>query len=233
MCRLISQLANMTICQRSRAANAKRKHLNTYTLKHLKTLKHILYCFLIASTMIGCTGKSEYQQLVEKELAKNIRYDSIFLGLRLGMTSKEFYDHCWDMNRKGMVTNGVNNTTVLYELPDELKSHATMDFYPDFNDGRIYNMRVTFAYTAWAPWNKQYFSDSLQYDVKQLLESWYGGEKFISVGNPEKGQVFVKVDGNRRITIKKIDDVRVKVDITDLLVAKEMKKIANTTKQVK
>jgi hypothetical protein len=168
------------------------------------------WCWLPA-----CSKQSEYQEIVRKELAKGVRQDSLFLGLQFGMTSKAFFAHCWEYNKRGIFTDGSANTTVLYQM-HELKHPASMDFYPLFKDDRIYQMPVVIRYDAWAPWNKHLFSDSLQADVLGLFEQWYG-KGFIEVNHSKKGKAFVKVDGNRRISITKDGDMRVRVIFTDLL----------------
>ena len=94
-----------------------------------------------------------------------------------------------------------------------------MDFYPRFNDGKICEMPVRFMYTAWAPWNKKLSAENLQSDVLEWYKKLYGGG-FIEVQHPKRGKAFVKVDGNRRITIFKEDDRHVWAVFTDMLVKK-------------
>ena len=168
---------------------------------------------------------SEYHQRVEEELAKGIRQDSLFLGITFGMSPKEFYAHCWDLNKQGLIHEGTQNMTVMYEVKD-LKEPATMNFYPDFYENKIYEMPVTYAYKAWAPWNKELFADSLQQDVLKLYQKQYGND-FIAVEHPEKGVAYVRVDGNRRISIFKENDTQVKVLFTDLLAERKKKEQPN------
>ena len=86
-------------------------------------------------------------------------------------------------------------------------------------------MRVGFQYNAWAPWNKAQFSDSLLPDVLKMYKKWYPeGNDFIKIVDKTKGTIYVKVDGNRRITIGRFNDMLVKVDYTDLLVEQKVKK---------
>ncbi|MBK5269422.1 MAG: hypothetical protein JJE22_00280, partial [Bacteroidia bacterium] len=76
---------------------------------------------------------------------------------------------------------------------------------------------------GWAPWNKHMYADSLLPDVLNLYKKWYsGGNSFIQIDDKEKGTIYVKVDGNRRITIGKYDDMIVKIDFTDMLVEKKI-----------
>ena len=183
----------------------------------------IILGFLISACSRN-TEYNRYKRLVKKELAKGIREDSLFLGIRFGMLSKDFYMHCWDLNKRGVITDGNNNTAVLYKLPNQLKYPVSMNFYPDFSNHKIYKMRVDFMYDSWAPWNKKLFSDSLQLDVVRLYKKWYGDRNFIKMTDSARGPLFVKVDGNRRIIIGRYDDSRVKVDYTDLTVDNDVKK---------
>ena len=167
----------------------------------------------------------QYEALLEKELSSGKRADSLFYGIYFGMTSKQFFGHCWEMNKKGLFTDGENNTAVLYRLHNnELQHPAAMNFYPKFYQDKVYKMQVTFTYDAWAPWNKHLFSDQLHQDVLNLYKRWYRqGNPFTAITDPEKGTIYVKLDGNRRITIGQYDEMRVKVDYTDVLVERQLK----------
>ena len=101
-----------------------------------------------------------------------------------------------------------------------------MDFYPDFYENEIYEMPVTYTYTAWAPWNRHLFADSLQQDVLALYQQQYG-EDFMTVEHPTYGVAYVRVDGNRRISILRQGDSEVKVLFTDLLADQERKSKEN------
>ena len=187
--------------------------------------------FIIAAVVTfaisSCTssGAEQYDKVVKKELAKGVRVDSLFLGISFGMTSKTFFGYCWELNKKGIISDGSNNTMVLYKIDSGLRFPASMNFYPDFLNNKVANMRVTFQYNAWAPWNKAQFSDSLLPDVLQLYKKWYpGGNDFIALTDKTKRTIYVKVDGNRRITIGRFDDMIVKVDYSDLLVEEKIKK---------
>lgn len=188
-----------------------------------------VYLLAIAAVATVCSCSTspiaEYDRQVKKELATGKRVDSLFMGISLGMTSKTFFGYCWEMNKKGIFSDGVNNTMVLYKIDSGLKYPATMDFYPDFHDNKIYHMRVVFQYNAWAPWNKAQYSDTLLPDVLLMFKKWYpGGNEFIKMTDKLRGTIYVKVDGNRRITLGRFDDMVVKADYTDLLVEEKLKK---------
>jgi hypothetical protein len=186
-------------------------------------LKTILILFGIAALITGCeeTGQRRYQEVVRQELAEGRRTDSLFMGIRFGMTNKEFYLHCWNLNKKGLLTDGAGNTAVLYKLRNELKYPASMNFYPEFHAGRISKIGASFKYDGWAPWNKHMIADSLKDDVLRLYQKWYsGGQPFIKIEDEKRGIIYVKVDGNRRIIIGSYDEAHVKVDYTDLFTVK-------------
>ncbi|MBC7628769.1 hypothetical protein [Ferruginibacter sp.] len=195
--------------------------MNRINKKYLIYLSAIAVIFIYSCTT---TGEEKYHKLVKQELAKGTKVDSLFLGISFGMTSKTFFGYCWELNKKGIISDGSNNTMVLYKVDSGLKYPASMNFYPDFIDNKISNMRVTFQYNAWAPWNKAQFADSLLPDLLHLYKKWYpAGNDFIALTNKERKTIYVKVDGNRRITLGKYDDMIVKVDFTDLLIEEKIK----------
>lgn len=174
----------------------------------------ILYiAFISIALFTSC--KSDYQRMLQHEMATGIRHDSLFLGLKLGMTRKDFYTICWDLNKSGQMTQGNNNVSARYFLNEGLKAPAYLDFYPTFNDDTISEMPALFVYKDWAPWNKSLSADSLLIDVHQLVDKWYG-PGFIEIKNKEKGNLWVKVDGNRRIRYFTELPNKVRMIITDM-----------------
>jgi hypothetical protein len=180
-------------------------------------LRSLTLCLMAAAALTACQPKSGYERMVERELASGERYDSLFLGLSLGMTSKAFFGACWEMNKQGLVRQGSNNTSVAYAMGDQLPYSAMMDFYPEFHEDKIVEMPVMVRYDAWSPWNRRLWSDSLQVDLVGLLEEWHG-PGFLRVEHPERGALYVKMDGNRRIAVALMDDQYVKVQYTDMSV---------------
>lgn len=182
----------------------------------------IIFILAVLGSQIACnnSASSEYKKMEERELASGVRQDSLFLGLYLGMSSKDFYDHCWKMNKQGIIREGATNTTVLYPISD-FSEQASMEFYPRFEGGKITAMPLTFAYNGWSPWNKHLFAEHLILEVKSLMEKWYG-EGFVEIENPNPigSNAWVKVDGNRRISIYYVDDSKVSADIVDLIALK-------------
>ena len=181
---------------------------------------------LFLTSLVACREKSlSYTELVAKEKASGKQVDSLFMGFYFGMSSKDFYGYCWELNKKGIIRDGNNNTMVLFKMDTGLNHPAEMNFYPDFYENRIARMRVEYHYDGWAPWNKYLYADSLLPQVLKLYERWYPeGNKFMKITNPDKGTIYVKVDGNRRITIGSFNDMIVKVDFSDLNIEDKLRK---------
>jgi hypothetical protein len=149
-------------------------------------------------------------------------YDSLFLNISFGMKRQEFFDYCWEMNRQKLFIHGPTNQNVEYRLT-EIKHPVTMRFYPSFYEDKIYEMPVTFTYEAWAPWNRQFFSDSLLVEMIGLFRKWYGDD-FQVIHHKTQGTVYAKIDGHRRINLFIKDDQFVQAVFTDLRVENELKK---------
>lgn len=178
------------------------------------SIKFIFTLIIITLILVSCKRKTPYEQLVEKELRLGNRKDTTLMGVYFGMTRKDFYAHCWKMNKQGLVKQGSKNLTVEYELTN-LKSPAKLNFFPSFKDDTIFDVSATAEYIAWAPWNKDLCADSLLLDLITKWEFEYGND-FLHVTHPEKGELYVDVDGNRRIILSTIDEKTVKILYSNL-----------------
>ena len=179
-------------------------------------MKWMVLASIAALIVGGCTPGKTYERRLKRELASGIRYDSLFMGLSFGMTQKEFYEHCWNMNKDSIIKQGSANMSVQYDLNEELEHPATMNFYPKFDSGKIVEMPVRFIYNGWAPWTKELSASNLAKDVKNWYEDIYG-KGFITVTHPMNGDAYTKIDGNRRITIYVENDLYVWARFTDML----------------
>ncbi len=194
----------------------------------MNSIKSIVWAMILGCSgclILGCEiskNKSTYEELLTSELGKEIRYDSLFLGIQFGMSQKDFYAHCWKLNKQGKIIQGPNNLSVQYTLENGLEHKTMMHFYPTFYKKKIIEMPVIFTYEAWSPWNEQLSPDSLLVDVRNLIEDWYNGGEFIEMEDKGKGKSFVKIDGNRRIGIYVKNETSVMCLMTDLLAKNEM-----------
>ena len=175
--------------------------------------------YLLPLILAGCNPSSEYEAMLRREMARTDTVRTLFFNYELGMSRQAFYDSSWALNRKGMVVHGPNNQNVQYDLPDQLPHEATMLYYPDFKNEQIYQMRILFSYKGWAPWNRHLWSDSLIFEIRKLMETWYG-DGFIAQEIPHPIMAplpeFVKIDANRKIAVHRYSDREVQVKITDL-----------------
>ena len=175
--------------------------------------------------LFSCVEQSQYTRTVNAELAKGVRYDSLFLGIHFGISQDSFYNLCFELNEQGTIKEGPHNMTAEYKIPG-LEEDIRMNFYPDYHNDKIFRMPVDFHYPKWAPWNKGYFSDKLLPEVIKILEDWYG-EGFFEVKSEDGIQLFVKVDGNRRISVRIKDEKLVRATFTDLIAEDEIQEEAN------
>src|SRR5688572_1145427 len=97
-----------------------------------------LLILFIAVTGCQQSELQRYHALVKKERESAKTVNDIFFGISLGMASKDFYMHCWEMNKQGVFTDGPANSSVMHKLNNnELKYPASMNFYPTFTKGSI------------------------------------------------------------------------------------------------
>ncbi|MEX2346648.1 MAG: hypothetical protein WD604_13590 [Balneolaceae bacterium] len=177
-------------------------------------MRHLIY-FPVALLLIftaACEQKTEYERLVQRELDSGVRHDSLFLGYYLGMERQDFLDHSWELNQQNIVTG---DAQVQYKLQD-LSGIVNMRFYPDFKNDKIYRIPVEVHFESWAIWNREFYSDSL---ITQLIDKYEEdyGPGFIHTVHPELGkESWIKVDGNRRISIYRQSDMKARIEFLDL-----------------
>ncbi len=146
----------------------------------------------------------------------------IFLGIYLGMDRKEFFDHCWKLNKDSVVVQGPGNQSVEYQIPVKEDVRIIAHFYPNFYKDRIYEMPVVYNYAPWAPWNRQYGSHVLLDKLVQHYDTTYG--KMNVLKHRTMGKVYYRIDGRRRINLFIKDDQYVQAVFTDLRVERELKR---------
>lgn len=188
-------------------------------MRYLNVIKHILHLVSL-SVILGC--QSDYTKMLNREAKEGLRKDSLILGLVMGENRADFYSRCWELNQKGLITQGPKNETVEYKLPlqegDESISTISLLFYGAFNaDNTMIGMDMSFSYTAWAPWNTTLTAQQLLPKVQDTLKSWFPGNNFITIDSGSfKSPIYVKIDGNRQIIVYAKDDKDVAVKIEDL-----------------
>ena len=181
---------------------------------NLKGFLAILVILWATSIFYGCENSSSGDRDTE--------LDSLFLGLSLGMDRQAFFDSCWRMNNRKMITQGPTNQNVEYIFDSLIDARVIMRFYPNFYKDKVYEMPVLFMYEAWAPWNKQYSADSLFKELVPVFKKWYGDD-FQVIEHKTQGTVYARIDGTRRINLFRKDDQYVQAVYTDLRMARALK----------
>jgi hypothetical protein len=167
--------------------------------------------------LTACKKESKLERTIRTEFESGVRSDSLFLGLRFGMTMQEFYNHCWDLNKQGIVKEGSRNMSVEYIFKDSLNNPITFDFYAHRdldNEGKIYQYNTSFFYSAWAL-NRRLYADKLIKMLVPILMEWYGGNEPFTIIKGGKEHLF-KIDGNRMIDLFIYDESTVVATFSDL-----------------
>ena len=172
--------------------------------------------------LLSCQPKSDYQKLVDSELSTGVVYDSLFAGLSFSMSKQEFFDYCWEMNSKGIFTNGTGSQ-VLLDVSNDFSRTTGLSFYPKYVNGEMLEMPMEFRYQDWAPWNESTKVELLIEELKVVMLEWYGGNEFMEIQSEDNAiRIWVKVDGNRQISIGRKNISTALVKITDLALSKAL-----------
>ncbi|MDH5380040.1 MAG: hypothetical protein OEW75_04260 [Cyclobacteriaceae bacterium] len=183
-------------------------------------LRNSLFVLAFLMLLAGCM-ESEYSRLVKRELNSEVRYDSLFLTFSFGDQRRNFFSKGWIQNSEGLIKQGPNNQNVEYLMGEAKKgsSQIRMLFYPRFTEeDHMYIMDLSFEYLGWFPTTDKFNSENLLPVIKDTLMNWYGGNSFIkvSLGDETEEDLWVKVDGNRQITLRIIDEQTVEGKMEDL-----------------
>jgi hypothetical protein len=176
-----------------------------------------VFLLLPFAFLLGC--RKSYKEVEQAELAKKIRYDSVFQGVYLGMPRDEFRAHCLKMNQVGKFKEGAM-AKVQFVAPVGPDSVVFL-FYPDFVNDLISEVPVLAQYKAWSPWNDELSGVVLEKKIKEFIISQIGGNSFQPIYGASDKVAWVKVDGNRRITVYRMEDDYVKIIYKDLLVQQD------------
>ena len=187
-------------------------------------LNKIIFCLLVLTPFLACEIESEYSKLLKKELKSGKSFNDLVLGLKIGQTKDDFYEICADLNKKKLITSGARNLYPEYILypKDSVENgkKIRMSFMGIFDNDRIMKgMDIRFNYYSWIAWREEYNSDNLIDEIKDTLQLWYPGNNFIEIDlklDSKNNLAYVKIDGNRQITMYKIDGRDVAVIIEDV-----------------
>ncbi|MCS4434841.1 hypothetical protein [Aquiflexum gelatinilyticum] len=188
----------------------------------------VFILFFALGLALSCKPKTEYDLVKERELTSGKIEEDLFLDIRFGMGRKEFYGTCWEHNKNGILVNGDHYLQIQYLPKVSSGKSVVMNFYPEFEEDKLFFMPMEFGYTQWFPGNEEFTNEKLIVDVVDLLESWYGDGFFEVSDKDKKISAMVKIDGNRLIRVFKKNINTIRVEILDLRV----KDITEMTKKV-
>jgi len=107
-------------------------------MKGLNYLPIILIVFSI------CCGKKETkveekQRIQDKELKSGVIIDTIFLGLKFGMTEQEYEEHCYRLRQLGKIEQ--IGKMYAYKLQGLTEEYVCF-FGPEYFEGKMYKLIV-------------------------------------------------------------------------------------------
>jgi hypothetical protein len=184
-------------------------------------ITHFLFFFglILLSTHCKNTEKKDLATIQKEELARGTRNDDLFQGLRFGMTTDEFFAHCWKKNKEKVFAQA-GNMKVDYDLTQgECHLPVKINFFPEFSQEKIYEITASCTYINTDYFNPEMKTDKLLVDIKKLMDKWYGDHFFLTP-MPSGRNGYAYVSGNRQILIKVDKENEVKVVFTDLTVMK-------------
>ena len=152
-----------------------------------------------------------YSCTQERKVVDPNTVDKIFWDFTFGMERQAFFDTCFVLNDRKLITQGTKNTSVEYKDTTNFKSLVYVNFYPKFNeDDLVESMPVRYNYFAWAPWNKELSADSLLLEVVELIKE-QEGIVFQEEKNIDGSLKLVHYNGPKTITAINEDDYYVKL----------------------
>ncbi|MGQ8338607.1 hypothetical protein ACUNWD_18770 [Sunxiuqinia sp. A32] len=165
----------------------------------------LLISVLVVVLVSSCSQKQDYESLRRTELAKGIRVDSLIYGVHLGMELKSFFDYCFNMNLQGKFKTNEKGTMLLFDLKDGFSFPVYFELFPVI-PGRseaIYSYVGTIGYKNYSHYNKEFSIEKLLKETLAYFEANYKGNDFIKVPNENAllKYKYIKIDGNRQITI--------------------------------
>lgn len=162
----------------------------------------LLGILILASS---CVQEQSYESIRKEELAKGIRVDSVIYKVHLGMRYLDYYAYCFQMNQSGQFMPNTAGDMVSLELTKGFNFPVIFEFMPSKqgNSEKIYFYWGKLTYKNFSYYNKDNSIEKLTKEAMDYFENYYKGRKFIKIPNENilLKYKFVKIDGNRQITL--------------------------------
>lgn len=167
-----------------------------------------IVCMLLLAGFLGsCKEEPSYDEVLKEELAREVRFDSVAYGVKLGMTYDDFKWRCLLQNRNGIFKPNSTGDAVQLTFTEGFAFPVHFEFFPADIKGEyepVTKYDATIRYRDYSSFNKEMSMEKLVKETTRFFENGYGGREFIPIANEKDPWVkynFVKVDGNRKITL--------------------------------
>ncbi|WP_116124575.1 hypothetical protein [Lewinella sp. IMCC34183] len=188
-------------------------------------MKLYLRVFAISAMFVAlaCTATDEtplgrYRSAVAAGQDAPLTAPATVLGIDLGMTDREYYDRCTELNRQELISVGRGGNESQFVMQNDLDRPARMLFRPMFSgaDPRILDaVLAEFVYQDWSPWNRDANASHLLPEVADYLTRTLDTE-LIEIDHPRRGKTFAGVEGGRLVAIWMADSSSVTATIANL-----------------
>ena len=189
-------------------------------------MKKTLLLLIFIGTLISCQDyqRDKQQQAIdhriEKELARGERNDTIFLGLRFGMTENEILRHFKKLTRENKLSLNESNTYE-YEFDfgeNSMPSKGKATFSTDYFNNKLFKLSISVK-------SEDLVSNAqlIQLSLVKIYASKYGYSYLERKSLSGNTSYYIWIDGNRMIEIVAgINDAR--IFYTDLIVEQAKEK---------
>lgn len=163
-----------------------------------------LWPIVIIGLILGC--EPSYEELVRQELNRGLRYDSIIYGVYLGMSYDEFTRYCFEQNQRGVFRPNETGNAVQVTWTEGFDFPVKFEFFPaEVTDkfAPINRYQASVRYRDYSHYNPDMTVANLLSETLAFYKQGYGGHDFLRVpqDDPWVKYHYVKVDGNRKITV--------------------------------
>ena len=135
---------------------------------------------LTIALLVSCKTSTKYEKLIDAEMSKDIRHDSIFLGFDYGIKKADFFVVCKELNSKKQLVQANKSGYVQYLFPTttEKDKDLIVLFWGIFKkDLTMTGLTFEFSHVAWSPWNEESKPENLIPVVRNKLLEWFPAQE--------------------------------------------------------
>lgn len=190
-----------------------------YLKKTNKSISILVEIVVVLGLLTGCNNKQSLEDIIKYESESGVKYNNLFHGLYFGMPMDNFYDHCFQMNQKGVFFQNGLNVEVIVKYENEFSAPVDFVFFPQGTYQSIERIDGSFMFQHWSPFSKEYRASGLIEELVEKMQDWYPGRDFVRIDHPKAlwPYAYAKVDGNRKIVLyQSFDDQKVHVTYENL-----------------